>query len=330
MLHCASQYWYSLPLTDSGWIVANSYDAVFRFGVPVFTMISGALFLDPQREISLKRLYSRNILRLILVYLVWAFVYFCWDILQSPAQLSGMSVGMILYTIVSGKYHLWYLRMIVGLYILLPILRTWLHHAPERQVQYFLALFFLLQIGKQTILAFSPPFLIKGILDMVELDMAQSYLGYFVFGYYIAHIGIKKSIHKWVYLSGVLGLAGAAFCSTFLSIRKDSVYPEIFDSFSLFTCLVSVALFLFGREVFSRFKLRERTVKIIMELSSCTLGIYLSHLFVMEALSYYFKFDSMTVNNIVGIPLLAIICFGISMVFAFVLRRIPLVGRYIC
>lgn len=330
MLHSASQHWYSLPVSDPSWIVANSYDAMSRFGVPVFTMISGALFLDPKRELSLKQLYVHNILRLAIVYLVWSTIYFCWNILQSPVQLNGMSVGMILYTIISGKYHLWYLRMLIGLYVLLPILRTWLHSAAERQVQYFLMLFFLLQIGKQTIVALDPPFLLEGFLNLVELDMVQSYLGYFVLGYYMAHIGVRKRMHKYIYLGGVFGLGGAVLCSSLLSVRKGSALPGVFDSFSLFTFLVSVALFLFGKEVLSRWSPGSVGVGIIKELSSCTLGIYLSHLLVMEMLIYYFGIDSMSVNNLAGIPLLSLVCFGICLILTFLLRRIPYIKRYVC
>ena len=57
MLHASAQPWYSLPVDGIGFKIANSYDALFRFGVPVFVMISGALFLAPDREITIKKLY---------------------------------------------------------------------------------------------------------------------------------------------------------------------------------------------------------------------------------------------------------------------------------
>lgn len=54
VLHSAAQYWYGLPVTDKNWLIINSYDAIARFGVPVFVMISGALFLDTNRQIDTK------------------------------------------------------------------------------------------------------------------------------------------------------------------------------------------------------------------------------------------------------------------------------------
>ena len=69
MLHASAQAWYSLPVDSFGFKVANSYDALFRFGVPVFVMISGALFLAPEKEPDVKKLYRHNILRLAILYI---------------------------------------------------------------------------------------------------------------------------------------------------------------------------------------------------------------------------------------------------------------------
>ena len=70
MLHSAAQYWYDLPIDGRAWKTVNAYDACFRFGVPIFVMISGAIFLDPKRELDVKRLYRHNMLRLAVIYLL--------------------------------------------------------------------------------------------------------------------------------------------------------------------------------------------------------------------------------------------------------------------
>ena len=67
MLHSAAQHWYDLPIDSLDWKVVNAYDACFRFGVPIFVMISGAIFLDPLRELDMRRLYRHNILRLVVI-----------------------------------------------------------------------------------------------------------------------------------------------------------------------------------------------------------------------------------------------------------------------
>ena len=75
MLHTSAQPWYNLPVDSMGFKIANSYDALFRFGVPVFVMISGALFLVPGKKMDVRRLYRHNIFRLVILYIFWSCLY---------------------------------------------------------------------------------------------------------------------------------------------------------------------------------------------------------------------------------------------------------------
>ena len=70
MLHVAAQFWYDLDKQSAEWLIANSYDALFRFGVPIFVMISGVLFLNPNYVLSIKRLYKHNLFRVISIYII--------------------------------------------------------------------------------------------------------------------------------------------------------------------------------------------------------------------------------------------------------------------
>ena len=67
-LHSAANYWYTLPVNTSGWFYSNLFIALNRFCVPIFVMISGALFLSPSREVKPERLLKHNVLHLLCVY----------------------------------------------------------------------------------------------------------------------------------------------------------------------------------------------------------------------------------------------------------------------
>ncbi|MBR3027382.1 MAG: acyltransferase family protein [Bacteroidales bacterium] len=55
MLHVSAQRFYvSFPSYE--WEVRMFFNSMVRWGVPIFVMISGALFLDPQKKISLAKL----------------------------------------------------------------------------------------------------------------------------------------------------------------------------------------------------------------------------------------------------------------------------------
>jgi len=327
MLHCAAQFWYTLPVTSMDWKIANSYDAVFRFGVPVFVMISGALFLPAKKEIIVNLLYTHNILRLIIIYLVWSCIYglfdcrfYSWSILDK---------GDIIREIFAGRYHLWYLPMIVGIYMLLPVLRSWVASAEKRNLQYFLLLFVIFQVGKETMLVLRQTDGMRYFWGLVSLDMVCGYLGYFVLGYYIVQFGIEVRWHKWIYLGGILSVGANIVLSDYLAGQAGAPVGEIYDSFSFFTFLIVVSLFLFFTGCMSKINYSLRVSAIIKELSLATLGIYLLHIGLIEFLEP-FGIHSMMFAPVVCIPLFAIFCFGVCFVLAAILRRIPLIGKYIC
>src|ERR1700743_3443674 len=58
---------------DSYWLIADFYNALARFGVPVFVMITGALLLH--REYELGDFLKRRLTRILWPFLFWSFVY---------------------------------------------------------------------------------------------------------------------------------------------------------------------------------------------------------------------------------------------------------------
>ena len=69
MTHVAQQIWYQYPIGSYEWGVANIYESAVRWSVPVFVMISGALFLSSGK--SFRDIIKNNILRMIRLLAVW-------------------------------------------------------------------------------------------------------------------------------------------------------------------------------------------------------------------------------------------------------------------
>ena len=74
MIHVTAQYFYKVEPTSFAWKTINAYQCLSRWGVPVFVMMSGALFLP--REIPLQKIYSKYVLNTSYAY--------------SPASSSGL------------------------------------------------------------------------------------------------------------------------------------------------------------------------------------------------------------------------------------------------
>ena len=327
MLHSAAQFWYSLDVYSTQWVIANSYDAVFRFGVPVFVMISGALFLSPDYTLNIKRLYRHNILRLVIVYVVWSCVYGLMDCLGFGVQITD--VKSIIREMLGGRYHLWFLPMIVGIYVLLPVLKSWIEHAEKRNIQYFLALFLVLQVCSETVRALTVTDELHGILDLLQVEMVCGYLGYFVWGYYLVHVGIGEKLRRIIYICVIPALVLNIVLSAIMIQNYGRGGYMVYDSFGLFTFIIVTALFMFVINKGKDRNMGKQGTAVIRELSADTLGVYVMHIGLME-MTENTGFQSMMLPNLVGIPVYAVACFGICAVLAALLRRIPFVGKYIC
>ena len=327
MLHTSAQPWYNLPVDSVGFKIANSYDALFRFGVPVFVMISGALFLEPKKEPDIKRLYRHNILRLAVLYVFWSCLYGLMDCRGfDPAGIGWKDIAR---EMILGRYHLWFLPMIMGIYVLLPVLQVWIRHASKQNIEYFLLLFFFCQILCETIRALYSSGITDYVLNLFQPEMVCSYLGYFVLGYYLVHIGVNRKWHKLISAGAVRGGILNVLLGNFLAERAGEPTGAIYDSFGIFTALISAALVIWAKETFSEKRPGRRMEKFFREISASTLGVYVMHVGLIEVLGKH-GIDSQRVPLILGIPLLAVLCFVVCFAVSAVLRRIPVAGRYIC
>lgn len=327
MLHSSAQFWYTLDINSREWLIANAYDALSRFGVPVFVMLSGAMFLPKERELSIKRLYTHNIMRVAAVYVFWSALYG----LQDSRYLDFTQAGWkdVVKEMVTGRYHLWFLPMIAGIYVLLPILRVWVHNAGRRNLEYFLLLFFILQILSWTLRTAVSSASLHYVLNTLRVDLVCGYGGYFVLGYYVACVGIPKKYHKAIYCSVIPAAVLNIIFGNALSFRAGVPQGEFYDSFGLFTFCIVLACFLFFTEVVSRIRFSGRAEKLITEVSRGTLGVYVMHVGLMEILKPH-GIHCMLLPNIVGIPLYALLCFLVCLGAAALLRRVPFLGKYIC
>ena len=57
VLHVSVSKWYESPIREYNWQMFNIYDSLVRWSVPVFVMISGMFFLNPNKEIDFKKVF---------------------------------------------------------------------------------------------------------------------------------------------------------------------------------------------------------------------------------------------------------------------------------
>ena len=330
VLHSTALRWYNLPLESSDWFFTNAINVLSRFGVPIFVMLSGALFLAPEKEIPLKQLWTRYILRLAILYAVWSCVYGTIGFIY--AYPGYFSIKFYLKCILSGHYHLWFLPMMIGIYAIVPILRKWILSGTKKDVQYFLLLFVLFEVIATTVKVFIKTPEVQNFLNNFNFTLICSYVGYFVLGHYLMQYGLAKKADTVLAILFPICIVVNIAVSTLQSRSEGVPLSDFTNSFGLFTFLLTVAIFRFftknenAKGVF--FEKHQTLGRFVLSLSKSTLGIYLLHLAFLESKLISSLFDRL--NAVLAALIALLITFVFSAVVATILRKIPFVGRYIC
>jgi len=306
------------------WQCLNFYDGCVRWCVPVFVMISGALFL--RADIKIKKLYSKNILRIVTAFLFWSFLY-----ALASYHFKGKDIEDCVTEFVQGHYHMWFLFMIVGLYIISPLLRPIVKS--ENIMEYFLFLSFLFTMVLPS-LAFCLSYLdsdkvelYSSLLDRANIHMILGYCSYFVLGYYLHRKELSKRWRIVIYLLGILGFVTTVGL-TYLYTQNEGQAQDYFYSFFS----VNVAMEAMGVFVFFKYHVGRKRywfAKFITVLSVCSFGAYLVHTMIIERMYELVGINAVSFNPAVSVLVIGSIVFVISFVIAFLLKNIPFVRDYI-
>ncbi len=324
LLHVAGSYWYGLDVDTNAWQAMNLYDCVTRWGVPVFVMISGALFLDPGRPQSIGKLWTKSIPHIVVLILFWGIVYALLYHLPQ-AVTPGEFLGFLKYW-VFGPQHFWFLFMLIGLYVLVPVLRC--ITANETVLKYFLVLGLVCNLVVPALLDGGRLPVVQELVDMFMIRMPLGYVFYFALGYFLVSHTVPRVWRIVLYVAGALSLGAAVAASAWVSLTAGapdntliaSTYPYL---------LASAAIFVAVRQFFAKRPHDESRVssRVLRELSACTLGVYAIHIIVLRALMAA-GLSATAFEPFLAVPLLALATIAISFAFAWLLRRIPFVGRH--
>lgn len=328
VLHVASSNWYVTDVNSLQWNSFNIYDSLMRWGVPIFVMISGALFLD--REQSLSKLYKKNILRILIILIIWTIINSVWQLFTTDSINSFRDFVTNLFT---GPYYLWFLYMLIGLYMVTPFLKRIVEN--KKTMRYFLLLAFLFTflipeliqiVALKSELAAG---LINDKLDMMRLFMVLGYTGYFVLGYYLSKTTVKGKAEVAIYILGILGAIFTIVSTALLSNYKGVADALFYNNLTVNVLSMSVAVFVLFKNHIHKACSRECGNRFWQLISRCSLGVYLVHLIVLESLDLCFGLNSLSLNPIVSVPLVAGAVLVISYTISIAVYKIPKIGKWI-
>jgi surface polysaccharide O-acyltransferase-like enzyme len=293
------------PLLSFEWITCFVYRSLSGWAVPVFVMISGALFLDPSKEVTIVKLFKNNILKLFIVLLFWSAFYTCFC--HGDFFPLGLASG-----------HLWYLSMILGLYLTIPIIRNMSNKIRD----YFLIIW---------ILFLSYDFIAKlfdiCVLQEVEHLFFQGYVGYLLLGDWCRRQrNNSKLCVRFVVIATILLILSVGI-SLYISKLRNETFLSLGHYFSPITVFVSVGLYFACNMLSIKLTGLDKLQKYLRNISVCTLGIYLIHMFLL--IQGYTRVVRFVSNPLIFLPLVVGGVFVLGWLITFVIRKIPYIGKYI-
>ena len=254
------------------------------------------------------------------ILLFWSSLYAI--IYQFVIHQNEVSMVSLIKTILFGHYHMWYLYVMVGLYLITPILKVIIKKEHQQLIKYLLGLAiiftFVIPLVNYFFQIVVESISITKLINKVHFEMIGSYLTYYILGWYVTNFEVKHK--KVIYALGVLS---TVFTILMTQITKN--YDFFYDTSLITILLLSVAIFIFIFDYSKKLKLKDTTIKLLSILSKLTFGVYLIHILVLYYISRYVMISNVLIECIVVFILTVIISFVIS----FILSKIAYVKKLI-
>ncbi len=318
---------------DAFWV--SLVESVCRVCVPLFVMASSYLLFPLKRPAG--EFFRRRLGRIVVPFLVWSCAYIGWF---------GDSWGKACFNFPDAGGHLWFVPMLLGLYLLMPLLSPWAERVRERELRGWLILWLVTttfpylrrvwsalygapSFGAVPYLYGECPWNMFGMFHYVS-----GFIGYLLLGFWFRRFAPELSWRRTLAVAVPLWLAGAAIIGGGFYFRIPEfpcARPYAFavdlemsiEYCSLGVALTVIAAFLLIRKVKADGAFYRRVVRPLAEASY---GTYLLHMFVLLPV---FAAVHAGCGTPVTIFTTAAATYALASAAGVLLRRVPFVGRFI-
>ena len=344
-----------LTRTDAFW--ASFFDSLVRACVPLFVIASS--YLQFPLHYSSEEFFRRRAVRILVPFVLWTVVYaLVWG---SPVQ--NFKDLLLNFNYAAG--HLWFVYMLVGVYLLMPLLSPWAERVGRTELRIYLGLWlFTTVIPLLRDWVFGAPPVVYGVSGLPRQALfplwgEASWNAYGVFyylsgfvGYLLLGLYVRKFLGTWSWrktLAVALPCFAAGFALSFggflrrvwLSsggefpvdglVEKAVWWETTWCNDTLGVALMAIAWVLLFRKIQAAGGFYRR---ITLPLSRAGYGMYLSHLLVLVPICTWVRgWLGSGDAGILGfwttpaeIVLSAVACFVVVGAGSIALQRIPKVG----
>jgi surface polysaccharide O-acyltransferase-like enzyme len=301
------------------------FDSLSRPGVPLFVMLTGWMLLAPDRKDEpIGKFFRRRLGRVILPLVTWSLVAWGWLAIRDHHPARWAEFGR---QFLNGPvfYHLWYVYVLLGLYLAIPLLRPLAAGAAEPLRRYTLGLWALAS-------SLLPLWYWWGGFHVgVDVPVVTTYVGYLLAGVWLAATPIAQRTRRPLV---VLVLATVAW-TVLVTARLTDTEP------------MNVALLAYGTPNVLAMSLgwyvlltqpgptawiarHAGALALVRVLAATSYGVYLVHPLILNLLDsgvLGVRITGASIFPFIGLPLLAALVLAVSAGMMVVARRVPVLGR---
>ena len=313
------------------WIFSHIFNGIGHTGSILFLFLSGALLLREEYDFKAKKFYFNNFLKLLISYQLWVIIYNVIGVIRRGNYGREYLEDIVINSIAGeGGYHFWYVPVLLGIYLILPMLRA-ICKSGKGVVAYFVTLFIVIQIIFKGILCFEfkYKYLVQFLFNRIPVTLLNHYVGYFVMGYLLYSLLKENKIKKPALTGGLLFFSGiivGLLADIYLSVRAGVLLTTFNDIFTVSSCLSAAGMFLWINA--KPIVLKEKPMKNVLGIARLTFGIYMIHPLFMEIIIKWWKYTEF-LPGIILIPIMVIVLFVISALPIWILSKIPLVDEWL-
>lgn len=351
----------SLVLTRADAIWVGLIDSFVRVCVPLFVVASS--FLQFPLSCPTGEFFRRRAIRILVPFLLWTLVY----ALAYGEPVENLKDALLNFNMTAG--HLWFVYMLIGLYVLMPVLSPWAENVGRKELRVYLGIWLLTTLipfvrtwfgGDSLPMIYGP----SGIPMQAQYPLCgeacwnsfgmfyyvSGFVGYMLLGLYfrkfVGEMSLRRTLSValpcWAvgfaitaggFIRRVLASSGGTF-PVAGTADLATIWETTLTYCSLGVVLMTVAWMLLLRRISSSGGFYNCVVK---PLSEAGYGMYLCHMLVLTAFASLFRtWLGIGPDGLLGIwttpsevALTAVCSFVCVGLVSVLLRRIPKVGKYI-
>lgn len=273
----------------------------------LFFAVSGALLLPIKSPTytNMREFISKRLKKVAIPTMFWSVVY-----LALNDNLNIVSVCSIPFS-AQGASILWFMYVMVGIYLVAPIISPWLDTVDKKTLELYLG-FWLISLCFPI---FKNWLIINETITGV-LFYFSGYVGYFILGYYLKKYGIQLKYSVLLYVAAFLIMIFVKLFASEICLYDNLWYLSLF-------CAIGVVFYWNLIEFISSLvKLSERESRILVTISNLIFGVYFIHYGIIEYLISYIGFIN-TIPYFWGYATRIFIVFSGALILSYILGYLP-------